>query len=329
MEVPPLIRLVTTAIVQSRPAMARVVLHSLATSLVLALLLGSSTSVAQPAQPPPVDCDRGQSITSALAALRPGDTLQVAGTCRENVLIGEYLMAITIDGQGSAVLTPADPETYTLTIRGRGITIRGFTINGSSEVVYIRDGGSAVIDGNTIQGGINGVFVTRSSSAHIVNNTIQANSQSGILINENSSARIGFVLAEDREASPNIVRSNGTTGITVTRASNARMVGNIISNNARDGIAVNRVSVAEISANTIEGNLGDGIAVSQGSGVHLGRDTGSGIIDRPNTGENAGVGVSCTINSYADGRLGELDDGEVRFETGSGTDGGCVNSLIP
>jgi hypothetical protein len=87
--------------------------------------------------------------------------------------------------------------------------------------------------------------------------------------------------------------------------------------------------VAEISANTIDGNSGDAIAISHNSGVHLGRDTGNGIMDLPNSGDNAGVGVRCTIGGYADGRIGSLDSGEVSFDAGSGPNGGCINSLIP
>jgi parallel beta-helix repeat protein len=244
-------------------------------------------------------------------------------------VVPEQISAITLEGEGGAVLSPADPGANTLTVRGRGITIRGFTINGPAEVVFISDGASALVDGNTIQGGINGVFVTRSSAAHIVNNTIQQNAEAGILINENSSARIGFLLSEDRVASPNTIQLNGTNGITVTRASNGRIVGNTIANNRRDGVAVNRLAVAEISANTIEDNGGDAISVSHNSGVHLGRDTGTGIMDLPNVGENAGVGVRCTIGGYADGRIGELGAGAVAFDTGSGSEGGCINSLVP
>ena len=297
--------------------------------IVLASFLARFDPVFGAAQVSAVDCDQRQSLTDALLILRAGDTLRVNGTCLANVVIDERLTNVTLDGQGTAVINPADPTAYTITVRGRGITIRGFTINGGTEVVYIQDGGAALIDGNTIQGGLNGVFVTRSSSAHIVNNTIQGNSEAGILINENSSARIGFLLSEERTASPNAIQFNGTSGITVTRSSNARIVGNSINDNRRDGVSVNRLSVAEISANVINANGGDGIAVSHNSGVHLGRDTGTGIMDLPNSGENAGVGVRCTIGGYADGRIGPLDRGDVNFDTGSGPEGGCINSLVP
>src|SRR5688572_17778957 len=271
-----------------RPAKHGVVATAAITEIVLASFLGHVDSVVGSAQVSAVDCDQGQSLTNTLSMLREGNTLRVNGTCRENVVISERFNNVSLDGQGTAVIDPADPTAYTVTVRGRGITIRGFTINGGTEVVYIQDGGAALIDGNTIQGGLNGVFVTRSSSAHIVNNTIQSNSEAGILINENSSARIGFLLSEERAASPNTIRFNGTSGITVTRSSNARIVGNTINHNRRDGVSVSRLSVAEISANTINANGGDGIAVSHNSGVHLGRDTGAGIMDLPNSGENAG-----------------------------------------
>jgi nitrous oxidase accessory protein NosD len=49
-----------------------------------------------------VQCDKGQTLTEALRKAKPGDTLQVAGTCQELVIITtDRLM---LDGDGSAVL---------------------------------------------------------------------------------------------------------------------------------------------------------------------------------------------------------------------------------
>ena len=114
------------------------------------------------------------------------------------------------------------------------------------------------------------------------------------------------------------------------RSSHARIVGNIISGHTGDGIDVRKVSHAGISGNDISNNGGDGIKVRENSGVNLGRDTGTGILDLPNdtTVLNGGFGIRCLSNSYANGRLGTLD-GTSGTESFSGSQGPCINSLIP
>ena len=49
-----------------------------------------------------VKCDNGQTLTEALRKAKPGDTLQVTGTCQERVTITTD--RLTLDGGGSAVL---------------------------------------------------------------------------------------------------------------------------------------------------------------------------------------------------------------------------------
>ena len=139
-------------------------------------------------------CGPEKTIGQAIKTLKPGDTLLVSGTCNENVSLGQELERITLDGQGTATIN-GDSSAHAVSVTGRGITIRGFTITGGSpQAVSVTDGGSAVIDGNTIQyAARNGIAVFRNSSADIINNTIQNNPLAGIAIQSNSSARIGWV----------------------------------------------------------------------------------------------------------------------------------------
>jgi nitrous oxidase accessory protein NosD len=98
-------------------------------------------------------CGREKTVEQALRAMRPGDTLLVTGTCDENVVLGQEIDRITLDGRGTATIN-GDSTTFAVTVRGRGITIRGFTITGGLQGIAVLDGGSAVIDGNTIPMGI-------------------------------------------------------------------------------------------------------------------------------------------------------------------------------
>lgn len=274
-------------------------------------------------------CGSERTIGRAIKTLKAGDTLLVSGTCNENVDIGEEVEGITLDGQGTATLN-GDPGVNTVTVTGRGITIRGFTITGGLQGIAVLDGGSAVIDGNTIQNtGMNGVTVFRNSTAHIINNTIQNNPSSGIQLQAASSARIGFTgPPSNRVSAPNTIQSNRGPGIQVLRASAAQIFTNTIQNNGSHGVVVDRNAQAEIGASTITGNVGDGIRGMRNAGVDIGTDaTGATpqFDDDTNTGTNGGFGVRCMIDGFVDGRLGTL----------TGTLGGksfaesCTDSVIP
>jgi parallel beta-helix repeat protein len=248
---------------------------------------------------------------------------------RANLLLFALLLGLL--GPATPAWAPSQPsDVYlrpTITIRGRRVTIRGFTITGGTPAVLVTGAGSATITNNVIQSAVNAISVLLSGVAIITNNTIQNNTDLGISVSEAGHARIGFAAAADTTASPNIIQNNGGGGISVTRASEARIAGNTIRNNTGDGVVVTRVSQADVSSNAIEGNTGHGINVGTNSGVNLGRDTGTGLFDAPNTTAagnlNQGNGISCFIGGYADGRLGTLNGsaGPTSFGTS------CVDSL--
>jgi parallel beta-helix repeat protein len=274
-----------------------------------------------------VDCT-SQSLQTAINTAVGGDTISVTGTCGENVVIGQGLNGITLDGGGTAVLNGPNASNPTVTVRGREITVKGFTITGGLDGVQIYRGGTVTVDGNTIDGtGRYGISVVQNSYARIINNMIQNNPEEGILVSENSSARIGLLTFQDPAASPNIIQGNGGSGIQVLRSSAAVIVGNTITGNTLDGIRVTRSSQADISSNTINSNSENGILVVQNSMINLGNDTGTGIADLPNTttAKNAKFALKCAIGGAMDGHFGTLKGIKGPVSAGSG----CINSLIP
>ncbi len=272
-------------------------------------------------------CNGKNTIGNAVKKLKPGDTLSVTGTCNENLVIAEDIIRVVLDGQGNATIQGQEKTTPTVEVRGRGITIKGFTVTGGRDGIVVNRGGQAVIAGNTIQDtGRIGLQVNQSSFAVIVNNTIQNNQTNGISIGGSSYAIIGILNGLATTASPNTIQNNGQNGISVSRSSNARITGNTIRNNKFNGVSVARASQADITSSAIDGNGMSGIAVSQNSSVQLGADKGTGIFASANTttSENSEAGIKCTINSSADGRIGTLNgkNGAKDF------DNSCVDSLI-
>ncbi len=273
-----------------------------------------------------LDCKK-DSLQAAIDLAKPGDVITVKGTCKENLVIPEEVHSITLDGKGKAKINGGkDNTTNTVTIRGRGITITGFTITGGRTGITL-SGGNATIDNNTIVNtGRAGVRVELNGSAKIVNNTIQNNPGNGITVTQSSFASIGVLFLSDTVARPNMILGNGNNGISVRRLSSAVIVGNDISGND-DGVDVRTVSHAAIASNTIESNTRRGIIVDENSGVDLGTDSAvtETIFTLPNSttvGRENDIGLVCRNKSIVDGRVGTLNI------SGRAISSGCINSLF-
>ena len=195
-----------------------------------------------------VDCDAGSTIAGALNSLKPGDTLLVSGTCKEQVTVSAEIQRITLDGQkeiddsvyGKHRDTPGRSLTPSISEEKKS-AIKGFTVTGGRDGIHLSGPASAVIDGNVIiNNAQRGIHIDKGSVAQIINNTIQNNRSAGINVAENSYARIGFFIPQIRRLAPNTVQNNGGHGINVERASSAWSSGNTMSNNKGSGIALNR-----------------------------------------------------------------------------------------
>ena len=102
-----------------------------------------------------LDCDTGATIQSVVNRLRPGDILLVSGTCNENLTIPVEVQGITLDGQDTATINGPDPNRPTVTIKGPGVTIKGFTITGGDTLIIDVDQPVVVLDSSDgFEGGV-------------------------------------------------------------------------------------------------------------------------------------------------------------------------------
>lgn len=270
-----------------------------------------------------VNCPR-QSLQRAIDHAESGDTIEVKGTCSENVLIGERLSGLTLDGDDGAAIDAPKPQRPAVDIRGKNITLQHLTIDGGFYGVLVERGADAIIKNNTIQNAtIWGIGVISDSFAVIIGNTIQHNSAGGMVIGGSSAARIGFILDSDEKPSPNLIQDNAGEGIDVSLSSSARIYGNTIQNNADNGIGINRGSTAAIASNLINNNgtsfkpgepavCCSGVTVQDNSFVALGETSSYPLADffkAPNTTtvNNANYGLLCTIGggvTFKEGAIG-------------------------
>jgi parallel beta-helix repeat protein len=277
-------------------------------------------------QPATTTCSIGN-LQGTINGTQPGNVITVAGSCSGNIVIRNDLQRIVLDGGGTAVIQAADPNSPALSIRGKGVTVQGFTIIGGSVGIEVNRGSNAVINNNIIQNTDgHGIVVDQLGFAVITNNVITNNPGAGIWVSESSTARIGFNQETETVASLNTIQNNAI-GVIVSNASSARIVGNNISNNTGDGIEVLRNSQADIASNAISGNGGDGIEIGEDSFIQLGEDTGSSIYNLPNSTvtNNSGFGINCTTGGVADGRQGTLSGASSATNFAAS----CLNSLIP
>jgi len=282
----------------------------------------------------------GHTLQRAIDRLRPGDTLIVRGTCNENVVIDEGHRNITMDGQGTAIIDGSgNPNAATVSVRGRGITIKGFTIIGGRHGVQYSRGGTGTVDGNQIRNATtHGVGVFNNSSALIVDNTIEQNGVNGICICEHSVADIGFRGDFATQSSPNVIRNNGGNGITVADASYAEIESNSISGNAGAGIIVDNSASAKIgfqsgpagtfaSANTIEGNGNRGVVVARSSSARIVEN-----VIQNNTGDGVAVARASDADISGNSINGNTRHGILVIHSSNvnlGSDGGSAPQDLP
>jgi parallel beta-helix repeat protein len=265
----------------------------------------------------------------AVAKVQPGDTVLVSGTCKEHVNIAPEITRITLDGQkkttvhhpGGAAASP-----HAVYIRGKEITIKGFTVSGGLDGIHLSGPASTVIDGNVVTGNKGrGIHIDKGSIARILNTTVEQSGGIGIDITGASYAYIGVFIPRVPALAPNTVRNNGGPGINVERTAGAWIVGNTISNNKGSGIAVHRNAQADVIANTINANGGDAISVNFNSGVNFDSEPRKDGPNQTAAGQNnGGVAVRCSAGGYVDGPMGTL----AGAQGAKVIDSGCVDRLL-
>ena len=185
-----------------------------------------------------VKCDKGQTLTEALRKAKPGDTLQVTGTCQERVTITTD--RLTLDGGGSAVLDgggggPTEFEGVVTIDGAQGVTLMGFTVqNGPGE----------------------GILGLHGAAFAVQQTTVQQNAAIGIAVADGSTA----------DLTDCTIQGNGV-GIDVFTSSSAILRGAItISQNKGNGAEVNGQSMLEIRGAQVQMNDNGGAGLVAGSG---------------------------------------------------------------
>jgi parallel beta helix pectate lyase-like protein len=249
-----------------------------------------------------VQCDKGQTLTEALRKAKPGDTLQVTGTCHERVTITTD--RLTLDGGGSAVLDGGgggSTEFFegVVTIDGvQGVTLKGFTIRNSPGQGIFGVGGAAFVVKDTIMqnNGVGGISLNNNASAELTDVEVKDSGGIGIAVFNNSTA----VLKGHISSTGSGRTVGGSNGIAVQSGSTLEIRGASVQASHNVGGGVDIVDSQAIlfgypesqgSILTAEHNTLDGIFVANGSLSFFGEPSAYTI----SASNNGGSGITIEI----------------------------------
>ncbi|MDX1485325.1 MAG: right-handed parallel beta-helix repeat-containing protein [Alphaproteobacteria bacterium] len=257
---------------------------------------GITTPLPQPSVKA-VDCG-SESLQDALDQAVEGDTLNVTGTCNEQIVIRQD--RVTLDGQGSAIIDGTGLGGAGTLVRVRAMLVRfqNFTVKDSPR---------------------HGIQVHRSGSAIIEGNTIQDSSGDGIILSNSAYAQIGPGSGDHPAAGTgrgNLIQVNGRHGINVRGAAHASIFHNKIANNGIDGIHGEVGGVADIDGNEITGNSRgirlrtNAVAKLSDHPNHYDTNPGLGSIENNKIQDN-GVGLHCRLGGALNGNLQNFGTGNT------------------
>jgi nitrous oxidase accessory protein NosD len=232
-----------------------------------------------------VNCDRHQTISSALQVITASNpqgpnTIQVSGSCKENVLVQSLDRVTLITNNGASISDGSGGTMSVVLVRdSRSITVQGLRIEGGAGGLICSLGSVCYVNNNTIQSSSgNGITVNYGSTAVLSGNLIQNNAAVGLQINFDSRAiSVGDsfqgnpgaavrVLASYFFCNGSMIQNNGSNdnpaGIVGLEGARLRFGGCTISNNLGDGVLlVNAAEGRFTPGNVITGNAGSGVSL--------------------------------------------------------------------
>jgi hypothetical protein len=249
-----------------------------------------------------VDCDQGQTIAAILTAIANGPsggraTIDIYGTCKENVLI-QGLDRVTLAGHnGASIVDQSNGAADTVGIDFSSlITVQGLTVIGGQSGINCAGTSTCHVENNIVQNAaFDGLHVAR-SNAQSVNNTYQNNvrgvgiangatlGSSGDIVTGNSGDGVG-VIGATLVAQYGTIQNNGANGIRARNNATLRFTDLTITNNGTNGVRLDSAATLawdDDQGSTITGNSGYGMRLGdQVNTVFSGADNVSGNQGQP------------------------------------------------
>ena len=232
----------------------------------------------------PVDCDSGDTIKAAMDQAQPGDTIEISGTCNENVVVDKDGITLTGEGQDSTIIDGSNGDAAGVIIKGhQNVTVRGLTVQNGLNGIKIVEGAAAWLEDVTVRGSpgkeghdsSHGILVSASASA-VLTGAIVANNNAGngIFVLNSSSVFVGGNVVIEGVLLPQAslkANGNGEFGIQVETSGSLNVFSGdsvpttIQANNNSNGIGVWNGASAQFGGGaSIEANDNGGFGMEVG-----------------------------------------------------------------
>ena len=243
-----------------------------------------------------VDCDGGgPKLTKAIELAKPGDTIEVSGTCRERIKVTRG--PLVLDGGGNAILDgagvgPNEQEfNGLLTVDGaHGVIITGWSIrNSAGEGILGMHGANMVIEDTVLEKNSTGLGLSN-SAAEVVDSAMRYNS---IGLDAYSASTVIF--RGDIDISRNTAESLTLNGKSLGEIRGGHLnvhdnlAGGVIVS-AESSLVIFGFQTSQTSRLTANNNQGPGIVIGQSQLFVAGATFPPGGIAITSSG-NAGPGV--------------------------------------
>lgn len=267
-----------------------------------------------------VDCNSGQTISNALAALKNNpmsasgpNTVLISGTCNEDVSIsamnnltlqGNPTATINGSANGNGALFVTDLQNLTvnnIVITGSGVFCAAATCHFNNDTVQNTVGagivsgpsGFVTVNASTVQqNGGPGLQIHSNGNLVVAGSTVQGNAGAGISIQSGASLIVtqqaqGYILTGPANT---VIQNNGTDGIFADVNSTVKVFFTAITGNGRDGLRIQGGSKALVGVTSITGNTGHGVRIGDLSFVEFG---GGNNVSGNNSGAANPLDVVC------------------------------------
>ena len=229
-----------------------------------------------------VDCNAGETIQSKADEAQPGDTIEITGTCNENVVVNKD--GITLDGRGTVVIDGNGADAPVISINGhQNVIIKGLTVQNGLHGIRLADSAVAwledvIAQGSRFKSGYDsgaGIVAYTSSTVALTGAAVaKDNAGNGIGADTGGSVVVlGNFVVEGNRLPPVRLEANGNGGhgISIWANSSLSIFGAdtaTFNDNAGSGVHVSDGSAATLSGGVINGNGGyAGLWVTRGATV--------------------------------------------------------------
>ncbi len=220
-----------------------------------------------------------KSITEAVNAAQPGDTITIsAGTYTENVIVTKSV-TIKAASPGSTVVTAADPSKDVFLVQAKNVRVEGLTITGATGAsgVHVDHSSACVVTGLSAHGNDRAVYLDGATNCE-VNSSNLANNGYGVYCDNASNNTISSSIATGEQGNGKALgdgiyvyysdantithtnlSANHVFGISLFHSSGNTITNNSILNNQDIGVRLRESNNNTLTVNTVSGNVNLGI----------------------------------------------------------------------